>query len=163
MTMRPRQVGQLLTGLLLALACVNGALAQEAGTRSEPAAASRTPLPFITRGKGEACVAPTEWMRRNHMKALVHKRDETVYEGDRAPRFSLNACIACHAVPGADGRPVTANDPKHFCRGCHDYTAVRVDCFECHASRPEPGKAAMADDAAHGAASLARYLEGVAR
>jgi hypothetical protein len=24
-----------------------------------------------------------------------------------------------------------------FCQGCHAYTAVKIDCFSCHASVPE--------------------------
>jgi len=35
--------------------------------------------------------------------------------------------------------PVTVDDPQHFCRTCHDYAAVRPDCFQCHASRPGEG------------------------
>jgi predicted CXXCH cytochrome family protein len=90
-----------------------------------------------------------------------------MYQGDRTPRFSLNECISCHAVPGADGKPVTVGDPKHFCRGCHDYAAVRVDCFECHASRPASGASAMSPhgtaDGGADLAALGRYLEGAGR
>jgi len=94
-------------------------------------------LPKLPRGQGEACVADTDWMRRNHMTALMHQRDDTVRDGMRDKRFSLKGCLDCHAVEGADGKPVTAASPRHFCRSCHDYAAVRMDCFECHASRPE--------------------------
>lgn len=156
---------RMLMALLLAVAWQAASVeAQQSSPLSQ--AASRTPLPFIARGKGDKCVAPADWMRRNHMKALIHKRDETMYEGDRTPRFSLNECISCHTVPGSDGKAVTVSDPKHFCRGCHDYAAVRVDCFECHASRPEPGKAAASPHAGDGhgdVAALARYLEGAGR
>ena len=106
---------------------------------------SNTPMPTISKGKGDACVAPTDWMRRFHMTALNHKRDDTVHEGIRTPKFSLKGCIDCNQVKGADGKAVTVSDERHFCRSCHDYAAVKVDCFECHASRPEePGKAADA-------------------
>ena len=50
---------------------------------------------------------------------------------------------------GPDGQPVSYDDPKHFCRSCHSYASVSIDCFECHASKPEPEKAAeipRADD-----------------
>jgi len=96
-----------------------------------------TDRPHVPRGQGEACVADTDWIRRNHMVALDRQRDATVHEGLRTPRFSLAGCLACHAVAGEDGRAVTAADSRHFCRVCHDYAAVRVDCFDCHASRPE--------------------------
>jgi hypothetical protein len=78
--------------------------------------------------RGEACVAPTEEMRRNHMKMLLHQRDLTMREGVRTTRFSLKNCVDCHAsaktgsVLGKDG----------FCSSCHEYAAVRIDCFECH-------------------------------
>ena len=96
----------------------------------------RVPQPDIARGKGEACVADTAFMRRNHMTVLDHQRDETVREGMRGKPFSLRECVACHAVPGADGAAVGADDPGFFCNACHEYVAVRIDCFECHASRP---------------------------
>ena len=99
----------------------------------------RTPMPEIARGQGDACVAPVEWMRRNHMHALMNKRDLTMYDGDRAPRFSLNGCVTCHAVPGADGRPVPASNPQHFCSSCHIFAAVKMDCFDCHTSVPDDG------------------------
>ena len=103
---------------------------------------SQVPLPEIGKGKGEACVADTDFMRRNHMNLLGHQRDETLREGIRGARFSLRECVACHAVPDAQGIAVKAADPRHFCSACHNYAAVRIDCFECHASRPEmPGQA----------------------
>ena len=96
------------------------------------------PQPDIPKAvKGESCIAPTEFMRKNHMNLLKHDRDETVHLGNREIKASLKDCVACHAVNGADNIPVTVQDPKHFCRACHDYVAVKVDCFECHASRPE--------------------------
>jgi predicted CXXCH cytochrome family protein len=109
-------------------------------------------LPRPARGQGEKCVADTDWMRRNHMVALTHQRDATVRDGIRTERFSLKGCIDCHAVKGADGKPATAANPAHFCRVCHDYVAVRVDCFDCHASRPE------ADAAGGRQAAIGRYL-----
>jgi predicted CXXCH cytochrome family protein len=126
---------------------------------SAPACAGDAPWPpKPMRGRGESCVADTGWMRRNHMTALTHQRDVTVHDGIRTKRFSLKGCVECHAVKGADGRAVTAASPAHFCRACHDYVAVRVDCFECHASRPEADATAAGD-----AAALAQYLGSPAR
>ena len=96
------------------------------------------PKPDIPRGQGEECVADTDFMRRNHMIVLQHQRDETVLKGVRSKQYSLRECVACHAVAGADAMPVTVKNPKHFCRSCHDYAAVKIDCFQCHASRPDP-------------------------
>lgn len=131
-------VHRLLVVALLALGAAS-ASATEVG---------RTPVPLpVKPANVEKCVADTDFMRRNHMKTLLHQRDETMREGVRAKQFSLANCVSCHAVKGADGKPVAYADPKHFCRTCHSYAAVRVDCFECHASRPdEKGKAAERRD-----------------
>lgn len=126
--------------------------------------------PQPAKGKGDSCVAPTDWMRRYHMTVLKHQRDDTVHEGIRTRQFSLKGCIDCHAVAGADGKPVTVADSKHFCRTCHDYAAVSVDCFQCHASRPEQEKTKTgARDsvdphaAAGDVAALGRYLKGAGK
>ena len=95
------------------------------------------PYPDIPKGQGEVCVEDTDFMRRNHMSILMHQRDDTMRKGIRSKQHSLKECIDCHAVPGPDSIPVTVDDPKHFCRSCHDYAAVKIDCFQCHASRPE--------------------------
>ena len=101
------------------------------------AATGDVPYPDIPQGQGEACVEDTDFMRRNHMSLLMHQRDDTMHKGIRSTQHSLKECLDCHAVPGSDSIPVTAEDPKHFCRSCHDYAAVKIDCFQCHASRPE--------------------------
>lgn len=147
-----------------------GATSVAPSQSSTPSAPRRTPVPALTKGKGESCVAPTEWIRRFHMTALNHQRDDTVHDGIRTPKFSLKGCIECHAVSGADGRPVTIKDERHFCRACHDYAAVQVDCFECHASRPED-PARGRDVGSHGTSaakevarlrqSIGTYLEGL--
>ena len=123
-------------------------------------------LPKPARGRGDKCVADTAWIRRNHMTALSHQRDSTVHDGIRTSRFSLKECIDCHAVKGADGKPVTVASEKHFCRTCHAYAAVQIDCFECHASRPEAKAATTGETAperspASGVSALAQYLRSV--
>lgn len=114
------------------------------------------------KGKGDKCVAPTDWMRRNHMSVLMHQRDKTVHTGVRAGPFDLKGCISCHAVKGEDGRAVTVQDSRHFCRTCHDYVAVKVDCFECHASRPEEEQQGSREDDKRDVAALNEYLKGKA-
>jgi predicted CXXCH cytochrome family protein len=94
-------------------------------------------LPVIPMGQGESCVKDTDFMRRNHMELLKHQRDETTLRGVREEQYSLKECLNCHAVYGPDATAVTSADPRHFCRSCHDYAAVSIDCFQCHASRPE--------------------------
>lgn len=102
------------------------------------------PLPDIPipKANGGKCVEDTEYMRKNHMKLLYHQRNETVHLGIRTKKHSLKECINCHVVK-VDGKPVSIASPKHFCRECHDYASVNIDCFECHASKPRAKKVAM--------------------
>ena len=86
--------------------------------------------------KGDQCVEDTDFMRKNHMEILLHQRDETMYKGVRTKKHSLKECFTCHVVKDTAGKPVTVSNPKHFCRECHDYAAVSIDCFQCHTSTP---------------------------
>ena len=108
--------------------------------QTQAAEDSRVFVPNPTKGKGENCVRDTVFMRANHMNLLMHQRDKTVLEGIRTKQYSLKECVACHAVLGSNGQPVSYQTPKHFCRSCHDYAAVKIDCFECHASKPPQKK-----------------------
>lgn len=94
------------------------------------------PVPDIPKGKGDECVKDTEYMRKNHMELLKHQRDETMYRGIRTKKNSLKECLTCHVVKGDDNKPISVTDPKHFCRVCHNYASVNIDCFDCHASKP---------------------------
>ena len=91
--------------------------------------------------KGEQCVEETQFMRKNHMELLMHQRDETMHKGIRTKKHSLKECFTCHVVKDKDNKPVTVSSPKHFCRECHDYAAVQIDCFQCHISVPGNDKA----------------------
>jgi hypothetical protein len=68
------------------------------------------------------------------MRFLEHQRDATVHGGIRGARHSLKGCIDCHAGAASGSVAQTAGD---FCVSCHRYAAVKVDCFECHSSRPQ--------------------------
>ena len=134
-----RRISIVMVAVVMAWVCPHKA---EAAAEKE-STDSGVPLPVIARGEGENCVADTQFMRRNHMTMLRHQRDETMREGIRGNQYSLRDCVACHAVMGPDAMPVTVASPEHFCRSCHDYAAVNIDCFQCHASRPEPSVAAI--------------------
>ncbi len=99
--------------------------------------------PEVPKAKGEKCLAEPAAMRRNHMSMLMHRRDATMHQGVRAATNGLKACLDCHAVNDGAGQPVGAESDKHFCRVCHDYAAVSVDCFECHNSKPDAKKAVV--------------------
>ena len=85
---------------------------------------------------GGECVRETGWMRRNHMALMKHDRDETVIHGVRTIKGSIAECVACHANKDDQGAfvPVDAND--EFCAGCHEFTGVMLDCFQCHSTVP---------------------------
>ncbi|WP_299875172.1 hypothetical protein [uncultured Cocleimonas sp.] len=75
-------------------------------------------------------------MRKNHMDELMHKRDETVYNGIRTKKYSLNACINCHVPEQHNGEVLRHTNPEHFCSTCHGYVAAKLDCFQCHVDHP---------------------------
>ncbi|MFA5627695.1 MAG: hypothetical protein WCX90_06805 [Thiohalomonadaceae bacterium] len=123
-----KHLQQLLAMVVLVLTLSAPTLAGQGG---------RTPQPSIPVAKGEQCVEDKSDMRRNHMDYLKHHRDETMHRGIRTEKYSLKACLECH-VPVEDSMATSAgNDEGHFCINCHVYAGVTLDCFECHATKPE--------------------------
>ena len=105
-----------------------------------PATASAdTPLPIIhePEGEGVECVEPEEVMKREHMNFILHQRDETMHRGIRTSKYSLAECIDCHVQPDENGHIASIDSEEHFCNACHEYAGVSIDCFECHADRPQ--------------------------
>jgi hypothetical protein len=102
-----------------------------------PAAAEEN---FVTPGSKAAglenCVEATDYMRRNHMELIKHERHIVVHQGIRDSNHSLAGCVACHVAPGPDQKPVSVYAEGQFCSRCHEYTAVDVNCFGCHATVP---------------------------
>ena len=79
--------------------------------------------------KGEQCVAPAEYMRKNHMLLLNNWRDSVVRDGERfhimpdgsrVEKSLTKTCLGCHV------------SKKQFCEECHTYTSVKPYCWECH-------------------------------
>lgn len=138
-------------------------LAASFAVQAEPA---RTPRPVIEpAAKGTKCVADADFMRRNHMEVLKHQRDGTVRTGDRAGQFSLKACIQCHASQQTQS---VVQAETNFCVSCHSYAAVKIDCFECHAAKPQAQGAAFhpvipAGPGAAGAMRLSAQVRQLAR
>ena len=87
--------------------------------------------------KSLTCIQPEDEMRRNHMNYILHERNETVYQGIRNEPGSLAACIDCHVEPNSQGEIAGIESKQHFCSACHQHAAVQIDCFECHADRPQ--------------------------
>ncbi len=126
--------------------------------------------PEIPKATGEAHPEGNEYMRVNHMDLLRHDRNLTMREGARDTDNSLAECLDCHAVKGPDAKPVTIKSEEHFCRVCHDFAAVRIDCFQCHNSAPvDLGEANLLVrpedliDPTEGMENLVAYLEGVSK
>jgi hypothetical protein len=71
------------------------------------------------------------------MALIKHDRDDVVVHGVRTVDGSLAGCVACHANRDPQGGfvPVTADD--QFCAGCHEFTGVTLDCFQCHSTVPD--------------------------
>src|SRR3989344_4289613 len=119
-----------------------GMLAVSAALAAGSSGAKPALGPTVKTYKGDKCVEDTEFMRRNHMKVILHQRDETMHKGIRTQKHSLKNCIDCHADPKTNS--VLGKDG--FCEGCHFKTSVSIYCFTCHSAAPEkngqPRKAA---------------------
>jgi len=89
--------------------------------------------PILVKATQGPCVAPPEVMRREHPDMLKHQRTISVHEGVVDAKVSLEKCVACHASKTTGS---VAASPQDFCESCHAYAGVKLDCFECHASRP---------------------------
>ena len=134
------KIGRMVFGGMAVVAA--GMLAVSAALAAGTSGAKPTLGPTVKTYKGDKCVEDTEYMRRNHMKLILHQRDETTHRGIRTQKYSLKNCIDCHADPTT--KSVLGKDG--FCESCHVYTSVSIDCFSCHSAAPEksgqPPKAA---------------------
>lgn len=115
--------------------------------------------PVIPKASGKPHPEGNLFMRISHMKLMKHDRDQTMRFGDRDISHSLKACVDCHAVDGEDGEPVSAKSEKHFCRTCHDYVAVKIDCFQCHNSKPDVPRQALLRKNAPDSTKITAYLQ----
>jgi len=118
-----RFIGLLMGGLLTALSsAVSGESTITPGSRASGM---------------DACVAPSEEIRRYHMLYLKHDRVETVRKGVRGLKYSLADCVDCHAAEDEKGGYQPVDGEGQFCDSCHNYTAVTLACFQCHRTTPE--------------------------
>jgi len=116
--------------ILLAAACLAGAGSAIAHEKKK---GSRVPMPSMEVPSGVQCDQPADVMRREHMKFILHKRDDTMHQGIRTVKYSLKNCVNCHANP----KTGSVLGKEGFCASCHHYAAVKIDCFECHTDRAE--------------------------
>ncbi|MCA0869243.1 hypothetical protein LCL97_00250 [Seohaeicola saemankumensis] len=102
------------------------------------AAGDRSSLwPDVPKATGAPHAEGNAYWRKHHMEMMRHDRDLTMRDGDRMIAASLKGCFDCHTVTDETGATVTYASEKHFCRSCHDFAAVKVDCFMCHRSTPD--------------------------
>lgn len=107
-------------------------------------AAADEALPVeLPQATGDPHPEGSDYWRIHHMDMMLHDRDLTMREGvrdlapdDMAIQASIGQCFDCHAVKDEAGEFVSFEDERHFCRVCHDYAAVTIDCFSCHRSTP---------------------------
>jgi hypothetical protein len=117
--------------------------------------------PKIPKALGDPHPEGSLFMRINHMKLMRHDRDETVRLGNRDIKYSIKECVACHVVAGPDALPISAENDQHFCSACHEYAAVKIDCFQCHNSKPDPKIQIRLLGRVPDINELARYVEEV--
>jgi hypothetical protein len=129
-----------------------------AGLAISPVAAGELG-PVVPKATGDPHPEGNAYWRINHMQLLQHDRDATMRFGDRDIQASLKACVDCHAVDGDDGAPVSIASEKHFCRTCHEYVAVKIDCFQCHNSQPETPRQALLKPDVPESSEIAAYLK----
>ena len=96
--------------MALAIARGSAARIRHGGGGSRAAAGARQGA------QGEACVEPLPVIRRDHMKFLMHQRDDTVHEGIRGARHSLVGCIDCHAAKDDRGSGSESTRPASSAR-----------------------------------------------
>jgi len=110
-----------------------GALALSALLGLGTVAQAAADTPKVSAAKGDKCVENTDFMRRNHMDLLKHHRDDTMRLGIRTTKHSLKGCVECHA---SDKTGSVASSKEDFCVACHSYASVKLDCWDCHATKP---------------------------
>lgn len=103
--------------------------------------------PAIQQLADKQCVESTEFMRANHMQLLNQWRTEairngqSVYINSQGKSFDISlqdTCLKCHstesekaAQTGGVINPATDVSPI-FCASCHNYSAVKPNCWSCH-------------------------------
>ena len=123
--MRMYDGGKIIVGLVIGLCLLFSPYFFNAGR------AAKAPQPELTpqAKKAKVCVAPTEWIKANHMHLLDTWRNSAVRDGERYYHSAngkiyykslQTTCLDCHS-----------NKAK-FCDQCHNYMDVQPYCWTCH-------------------------------
>ena len=84
--------------------------------------------------KERKCVESKAFMKKEHMQLLNDWRDwvvrdgNTIYTNAEGKTFTMslqNTCMKCHS------------NKSKFCDECHNYTAVKPYCWDCHIAPKE--------------------------
>ena len=134
---------------LFAAAMMDSAHAEADKAAKKPA---RVAQPVVIIEKAGKCVEDTDLMRRDHMKFILHQRDQTVHAGIRTEKHSLKNCVNCHA----SSKTNSVLGKEGFCESCLTYASVSIDCFSCHTSAPEKNAAIRTGAVASGEKSPAQ-------
>ncbi len=85
--------------------------------------------PQIQQLAEKKCIEPTAYMRSSHMELIGRWRTAVVREGEdlyvasdgKRINMSLSQnCLGCHS------------NKEQFCDTCHNYAAVKPNCWSCH-------------------------------
>ena len=121
--------GKIIIGIVVFIALVSFPIWYDAARGDIPTSAN----PKIITVEKE-CVAPTDYMRANHMDLLNQWRDTVVRGGARIYITSsgkhyemslTHTCMSCHS------------NKSEFCDECHTYAGVEPYCWDCHVAPKE--------------------------
>jgi hypothetical protein len=117
--------GKILAGLVVFFAIVTAPMWYQMAKGGESA-----PPDLANAAANQRCVAPTSYMRTNHMNLLDQWRDEAVREGERTyvgfdgtkyeKSLAVTCLSACHS------------SKQEFCDRCHEYVGAKPFCWDCH-------------------------------
>jgi hypothetical protein len=124
---------KVIPGILIFLALFTFPFWYEKG-KAIPAPNLSLDTPQIRQLAKKKCIEPTAFMRSSHMELINSWRTAVVREGERVyiasdgrkVTMSLSQnCLGCHS------------NKEQFCDTCHNYAAVKPNCWSCHNVPPE--------------------------
>jgi hypothetical protein len=116
--------GKIITGLIIFLGLITLPIWYDMASGK----AAYVPEPEIITEEKE-CIESTQYMRDKHMDLLDEWRESAVRQGVRTyiasdgQKYEISltgTCLSCHS------------NKAEFCDQCHDYAAVKPNCWDCH-------------------------------
>lgn len=145
--------GGILLGLLIFVVVIASPIFYNMGkAKASPEINLNTPV--IQQLSDQECIEPAEYMRENHMQFLLDWRDakvrdgQSVYINSKGIAYDISlegTCLKCHNDSPVSGNPlpkvstpkattlnITSDGSNQFCFSCHNYAAVKPNCWSCH-------------------------------